>query len=217
MKVHPLATARRLIAVRRIGMLAVLTTSLLFASCATPLPLLNSERIESQFGSYHVRVLYQDPQWRMSSLESTDASGPITRTMAVVRIADDLPDALLAAHREIVAGGSIGATFRNAGWAIGKSGTYIDQFDLSSYETTIGALMKLPAPTQIAVHIYNFEASRDAQTYKYASIIELHHPDYLSVDDLHSIYGPSTLSNEVSALLPALRAILQDKAPYLVR
>ncbi|ANO51262.1 hypothetical protein [Woeseia oceani] len=202
---------------RRIGMLAVLTTSLLLTSCSTAPPLLNSERIESRFGNYFVRVMYQDEQWRMSSLESTDDSGPVTRTMAVVRYADDLPDALLEPHRTIVAGGSIGATFRNAGWAIRKSGTYIGPFDLAAHDTTVGALMKLPEPKDIALHTYDFVVSRDGQDYRYASIVELHHPDYLSAHELQTIYGPSTFSTEVATLLSALQATLRHKAPYLVR
>lgn len=157
----------------------------LWVACTASTPLLNSERIEQRFGSYQVRVLSQSERIRISSLESRENGRAVTRTLAIVRFAPS--DGRWAAeHERIVNGASIGATFRDAGWSIGKPLLQICALDLRS--PVLAGLMNIPSPARLAVHVYRFDAARDGDAAPYATIVELHHPDYLALDELRRIY-----------------------------
>ena len=49
--------------------------------------------------------------------------------------------------------------------------------------------MEIPADSSLAAHAYRLRVVRDGRGFDYALIIEIHHPDYLSEDDLREIYG----------------------------
>lgn len=93
--------------------LSVLAAAL--SACVVEPELLNSERIESQFGSFGIElVAYQDGV-RRANLYSIEGDRRVCRTYAVVRF-DDVPDNIIAdEHARIVAGASIGATFKANG------------------------------------------------------------------------------------------------------
>jgi len=60
-------------------------------------------------------------------------------------------------------------------------------------------LMKLDGNNTLALHIYQLLLARGDQVFEYATIIEAHHPAYLSQADLLDIYhydDSETLSAE---------------------
>lgn len=150
---------------------------------------LNSERIERYFGSYSVQVLEESAELRVSSLNSRELSGPVCRTLAVVRYAGQpRPPSLQMAHREILRGGSIGATLTAAGWRVEKTTRYLGELSLTADDLRLRELMQINAEDSLALHIYDLHGVRDRQRVAYATIVEIHHPDYLSASDLARIY-----------------------------
>ncbi|MDZ7643469.1 MAG: hypothetical protein U5K76_04090 [Woeseiaceae bacterium] len=183
---------------------------LLAIACAgsTTAPALNSERIAARYGSYEVSLLQQEAEWRISSLESRAGGAATTRTLAVVRFALPLPAELRPAHERIVAGASIGATFRDAGWDIEKRHLYGGTYVLDADRHAVLRLMRLTPPAVLAVHAYRFEVVGDAERHAYATIVELHHPDYLALADLRDLYALPAAAGE-SCAPPSVRAALQ--------
>ena len=53
----------------------------------------------------------------------------------------------------------------------------------------IGELMRIDLPESLATHVYLLIVSKDERSFTYATITEIHHPDYLSSADLKTIYG----------------------------
>lgn len=170
-------------------MIAALIAAVGLVSCANNSAWLNSDRIERTFGSYGVDILHTSPMKRISSLHSIELGVKTTRTYAVVTYADEPHPSLLEVHQRIVAGGSIGATFRSAGWTINKQAIFIGEFEVPETYLEIGELMRVELPARFAAHVYLFNVEKDGRTQQYASIAEIHHPDYLTLDRLHAIYG----------------------------
>jgi hypothetical protein len=149
--------------------------------------LLNSERIAAAFGSYGVEVLEQDDQVRVSNLFSLAAGEKTCRTFAVVRHAPRLDPIVGLEHAAIVAGGSIGAVFAAHGWEVRK--THLSYAERSA-SPRLASLMRIDVDTPLAEHVYLLDVVKDGRTVEYAALIEIHHPDYLDVEDLAEIYGP---------------------------
>jgi len=149
--------------------------------------LLNSERIAVAFGSYGVEVLEQDQAVRVSNLFSDGADGRTCRTFAIVRYAPRIDPAVSAEHAAIVAGGSLGAVFAAQGWEVRKAHLSYAERPASP---RLGALMRIAAGTPLAEHVYVLDVVKNGRTIEYAALVEIHHPDYLSVEDLGKIYGP---------------------------
>jgi hypothetical protein len=150
---------------------------------------LNSDRIETAFGNYGVEILSEDSARRVSSLYSGPSDDRITRTYAIVEYIGQPRPEYRAVHEAIVAGASIGQAFRRAGWVISKQHLYIDELEVPATYGGIATLMRIELPAILALHQYLFLISRDERTFDYARITELHHPAYLSVADLRTIYG----------------------------
>ena len=55
--------------------------------------------------------------------------------------------------------------------------------------TNIGELMRISLPDSLATHVYLLIVRKDGRSFTYATITEIHHPDYLSAADLKAIYG----------------------------
>lgn len=188
---------------------AALVAHAAFHTAAQPpsaLPL-NSERIEARFGSYGIEVLASDRRFRVSNLFSTDtATGRrTTRTFALVRYPDKVPDALVREHTAIVSGGSIGATLKASGWDVLKTNLWFGEIDSTPL---LQELMALTQQKQLAVHVYALAAEQGEHTLTYAQIVEVHHPDYLNLAEVRRIYaqdGPGGGEAQVSALLAELR------------
>lgn len=158
-------------------------------ACAASDPWLNSERIERTFGSYDVDVLRSEPRRRESSLYSTAGTTRTTRTYALVKFQEEPRRAYAQEHALIEAGGSIGATFRRAGWVIEKRHLFIGELEMPDTYSDIGELMRIDLPETLATHVYLLIVNKDGRSYTYATITEIHHPDYLSASDLRTIYG----------------------------
>jgi len=175
----------------------MLGLALSVAACASQetRPELNSDRIRQTFGSYGVDVLANDENRRVSSLYSSAGSDKTTRTYAVVDFIEATKSKLGTEHALIEAGGSIGEVFRDAGWSIDKRHFFIGELFVPATYTEIGALMRVNLPEHLAADVYLFVVSKDDRSYNYATITEIHHPDYLSGADLKRIYGEILFDN----------------------
>jgi len=158
------------------------------SACAIEPELLNSERIEEKFGSYGIDVLSSEPGLRHSALYSKQLGAHTCRTYAVVRFIEK-PDAIIGSeHAQILAGNSIGAIFKANGWAIHKETLYIGTARIDDDNSRLAALMRLPQARDVAMHVYRLLLQKDGQAIDYATIIELHHPDYMAPEDLREMY-----------------------------
>jgi len=165
---------------------AVLAAAL--SACATETVLLNSERIEQRFGSYGIDVLASEAGLRRSSLYSIDGNERICRTYAVVSFNEDLDSSYGPEHAKVLAGNSLGEVFKANGWSMHKQTLRIGSFEIDQSGSEINQLMRLAADQTLALHIYQLLLARDEQIFEYATIVEAHHPDYLSQSDLLDIY-----------------------------
>ncbi|MGI9272051.1 MAG: hypothetical protein ACR2QT_09770 [Woeseiaceae bacterium] len=174
------------------------------SACAYEPEALNSERIENRFGSYGIEVLSHSAGIRRSSLYSYDDDQQICRTYAVVQFEDDSTPRVAEAHASVLAGQSIGATFKSTGWKIKKSTVHVGHLPSVEPSHSIGTLMQLKEPTDLGIHAYKLILEKDAQSMNYATIVETHHPEYLSVEELNSLYGDEVEShldeNEIGKL-----------------
>jgi hypothetical protein len=171
--------------------------------------LLNSERIAAAFGTYGIEVLEQDEASRVSNLYSTAGGERTCRTFAVVRYERIGPE-LREEHASIVAGGSIGAVFAAAGWEVRK--THL-RYGMLAATPRLSRLMRIEAGTPLTMHVYALDVARAGRTHEYAVLAELHHPDYLSREELAAIYGPADEAarpESVAALLAAAEAALSQ-------
>jgi len=165
---------------------AVLAAAL--SACATETVLLNSERIEQRFGSYGIDVLASEAGLRRSSLYSIDGNERICRTYAIVSFKEDLDSSYSPEHAKVLAGNSLGEVFKANGWSMHKQTLHIGSFEIDQSGFEINQLMHLAANQTLALHIYQLLLAKDEQIFEYATIVEAHHPDYLSQSELLDIY-----------------------------
>ena len=174
-----------------------LTLTLFLLACVSQesRPELNSERIRQTFGSYGVDVLSNNASRRVTSLYSNNGDEKITRTYAVVDFTDAATSALATEHALIESGNSIGEVFSDTGWSIEKRHLFIGEFDVPATYAEIGKLMRVGLPQILATDVYVFAVNKNNQSHNYATITEIHHPDYLSAADLKRIYGEILFDN----------------------
>lgn len=187
---------------------------LVLVACTAGIPL-NSERIAATYGSYNVRVLDATAERRISSLESVEDGRPVTRTLAIVTFEPGAITAVADLHALIVDGASIGATFRAAGWAIDKPLIGIDEVGIPQSSVAIATLMNVSLPITAGLHAYRFNIRRGDISVRYATIVEVHHPAYLSVVDLERIYGRTTHRTSTSRFKEDALAVMERLAPRL--
>ena len=180
------------------------------SACALEPESLNSERIEDRFGSYGIEVLSHESGVRRSSLYSVSGETRICRTYAVVRFVDESTPRVAAAHADILAGRSIGATFKSTGWHIGKVTLHVGSIALDGSIHGIGDLMHIDGPTVLGVHAYQLVLEKDSQTIDYATIVETHHPEYMSLPELEDLYGDSIETELSDAELRNLSTLIMD-------
>lgn len=161
----------------------------LLAACAASSGRLNSDMIERRFGSYGVDILEQTAERRISSLYSGSAEDRTMRTFAVVDFVAPDRRAYAEEHATILAGGSIGETFRRAGWTIDKQHIFIGELEIPGDYRVIGERMKIALPATLATHHYLFTVTREERSWNYALITEIHHPQHLTADSLRELYG----------------------------
>ncbi len=178
------------------------------SACVVEPELLNSERIKQRFGSYGIDVFDGNNGLRRASLYSIDAGSKVCRTYGVVRF-DSVPtDVIGDEHAQILAGSSIGATFKANGWTIYKETRYVGELQVPAQSHAVLELMGLRDRDCLAMHAYRLLLKKDQQTIDYATIVEVHHPDYLSHEEVTGLYlvdAPARMSNtelrEVSELV----------------
>jgi hypothetical protein len=158
-------------------------------------PLLNSERIRQRFGSYGIEVLQQDDRLRVSNLYSLETGARITRTLAVVLFPETIPAPLRAEHDAIKSGQSIGEELKKNGWTVQKQILYVGELAAASEFAGVYAAMGEITAVDLAVHIYQLSVSKDGNRYPYATIAEIHHPEYLDLIELRAIYGPGKMAS----------------------
>lgn len=150
---------------------------------------LNSERIEQTFGSYGVDVLQSSNEGRVASLYSGSGDSKVTRTFAVVKFSGRVRPAFANEHAQIASGRSLGAVFKAAGWEIEKHNIFVGELEIPAGYSLLSELMQIGLPQNLVTHVYVFVIRKHKKSYSYATITELHHPDYLSADDLKESYG----------------------------
>lgn len=156
---------------------------------------LNSEIIAATFGSYGVEVLFENNQSRLSNLYSDDK---VMRTCAIVDYSLPIHASLAQAHKEIIAGGSIGATLKKHGFSLTKKPLYFGEVQLTE---SLRKAMKVRTDIG-AVHIYDLYVGE----IRYCTITEIHSPVYLNANGLKLLYPNEygrylTTTSEVNRLL----------------
>jgi hypothetical protein len=167
--------------------------------------LLNSERIAAAFGSYGVEVLAQDNALRISNLYSREAGVTTCRTFAIVRYPSAVNPLVATEHAAIVAGGSLGAVFAERGWQVRKTHLHYGEIEASA---RLAEIMRVAPGTRLAEHVYVLEVAKGDRVVEYAALVEIHHPDYLRLANLESIYGPADAASRgplVTTLLATAR------------
>ncbi|MGD9592179.1 MAG: hypothetical protein AB7V32_06630 [Candidatus Berkiella sp.] len=185
------------------------------ADIAVLKPKLNSERIAYLFGSYGVEPLNVCeslfPDSRISNLYSLHDGNKVLRTFAIVDFAKQIEPSLQAAHQEILKGGSIGTTLKNAHWEIHKQPLYVGEIALTP------PLMKLMQEHNnlAAMYIYELNVKKAAQDsyIPYCRIIEIYSPQYIDMPLLKAFNNttfeaPLKTNDEINQLLSQVKQCL---------
>lgn len=157
-----------------------------------PRELLNSERIALRFGSYGIEVLEAAGRLRVSNLYSRDGvdGAPICRTFAVVLFPPVADPRIAREHREILAGGSLGAVLDAAGWQLEKRQLHLGEIPMPQPGDRLARLMGVSGSGRLAIRIYAMVARRGNATIDYATLAEVYHPSYLVLEDLQALVAP---------------------------
>ena len=148
---------------------------------------------------------------RRSSLFSTSLVDgryrKICRTFSVVCIERFEQGIVDIEHDVVMRGGSIGAIFRAHGWDVFKETLHTGPISVPVDAETIPALMRIAGGTELAMHVYRLLLKKHEHTLRYATIVEVHHPDYLRLEDLERTYvidTPAAMSEDDLARLAQL-------------
>lgn len=164
----------------------------------------NSDRIRLKFGSYGIEVIESGERIRVSHLYSEDEGKKTVRTFAVVALPQVIQPEFSKEHEQITNGQSIGIVFKNNGWVIDKRHQYFGSMhDLPDSRLIFGETGSVDP----VIHVYSLFISKPDMEFLYASIAEVHHPDYLTLADMKVIYGDKY--RETSIKDGQLEAILQ--------
>jgi len=168
---------------------ATTTQSEVFPAEKQSRSLRNSDRIRLKFGSYGIEVLESGTRIRVSNLYSIHEGVKINRTFAVVVYPTTIQPSFSKEHEAITKGQSIGIVFKKNGWVIDKRHQYFGKIapmpDLSNFSKVFHDI----GTAQPTIHIYSFFVNKNGSEFHYASIAEVHHPEYLRLEDLSKIYG----------------------------
>lgn len=138
-------------------------------------PTLNSDAIKATFGSYGVEVLYQADGTRVASLYSGHGANKVCRTLAVTEFVEPVDESLLESHEAILAGASIGATLRGAGFTINKKLLIKTEVPANA---AFAALANGTARkgSLLFTKVYALFAETNGSSTPYAVIAEAYHP-----------------------------------------
>lgn len=154
-----------------------------------PSDLANSERIRLKFGSYGIEVVESGLRIRVSNLFSKSAGIKTNRTFAVVMYPAVIEAAFKEEHDAILNGQSIGIVFKEHGWLIDKRNQYIGELEPLADFSGVNSVFGDIGSVKPVIHVYSLFIKKDNAVFHYASIAEVHHPDYLDLDELNTIYG----------------------------
>lgn len=153
--------------------------------------------------------------FRISNLYSIQNTKKITRTLAIVAFQLPIPQDLEEVHAEIDLGGSIGTVLRKYDWSMEKKTEYLGN-------TALPHLFRKWMHTEhrfAAVHIYNLQVFSKNKPCKihYCTILELHHPEYLTEEDLQTLYKMEDSQNQskIQELLNVLQDLINRPLIYL--
>jgi hypothetical protein len=177
-------------------------------ACAAETETLNSDRIEQRFGNYGVEIIEQSPVLRRSNLYSENGAERICRTYAIVSFLEVESPRIAVPHQRVLNGGSIGATFRDAGWQIHKETAYIGTLSATDLQQSVVELMRVKEPAVVAVHVYRLTLISGQDSIHYATILEAHHPDYLSEDELLEVFSVDEEPSRAKANVAPLRDLI---------
>ena len=175
----------------------------------------NSDRIRLKFGSYGIEVIENGKRIRVSELYSIEDGLRTNRTFAVVSYPSFIAPEFKKEHEEITNGRSIGIVFKNHNWEISKRNLYFGEVERSpeknGTESVFGDIgTRLPV-----VHVYALIVKKDDTEFHYASIAEVHHPDYLDLNELQEIYGceyhqATGMEEQIHELLKIVKTQMKD-------
>lgn len=149
----------------------------------------NSDRIQLKFGNYGIEVLENSPGIRVSNLYSVQDGVKTNRTFAIVTYPNDIEPAIRKEHEAIIGGQSIGIVFKANGWLIDKRHQYFGELEASPDDPGIVSVFGEIGTSRPAIHVYSLWVTKHDSEFEYASITEVHHPEYLKLEDLKTIYG----------------------------
>jgi hypothetical protein len=149
----------------------------------------NSDRIRLKFGSYGIEIVENGARIRVSNLYSTKDGVKTNRTFAVVMYPVVIEPAFAKEHDAIINGQSIGIVFKEHGWRIEKHHQYVGELDVGPDFSTIHAVFGDIGEVRPVIHVYSLLIKKHNAQFHYASIAEVHHPDYLGLADLRTIFG----------------------------
>lgn len=151
--------------------------------------LANSDRIRLKFGNYGIEVIENGLRIRVSNLFSKDEGVKTNRTFAVVMYPAVIEPAFREEHDAILNGQSIGIVFKEHGWLIDKRHQYIGELEPLADFSCVRSVFGDIGPVKPVIHVYSLFIKKDNAVFHYASIAEVHHPAYLDLEELKSIYG----------------------------
>lgn len=179
-------------------------------ACSNQPELLNSERIEKNFGNCEIEILESNDAFRRTNLYSVAAGERICRTYAVTQFLEQDAGHTDEGHAEVISGGSIGATFKAHGWQIYKQTLHVGNLTVASSAAHIAQLMRLASLQTLAMHVYRLLLEKDGQSVEYARIVEVHHPEYLAEAALRELFDVSESTflsqDQLSALVSLVTA-----------
>ncbi|MEM8817475.1 MAG: hypothetical protein AAGE85_16755 [Pseudomonadota bacterium] len=159
--------------------------------------LLNSERIEARFGSYGIDLIEDREGLRLASLYSSNNGNKVCRTFAAVCVNGEHRE-LLPELEAIGGGRSIGATFRRNGWAVAKRTLYTGTATLAALREEVAAAMRLAPPESLALHVYQLVLDKNGRRIDYATILELHHPQYIDAAELAALFPEGAADSTIN-------------------
>ena len=149
----------------------------------------NSDRIRLKFGSYGIEIVENELRIRVSNLYSTSDGERTNRTFAVVMYPEVIEPAFRKEHEAIIAGQSIGIVFKEHGWQIDKRHQYIGELEAPAGAWGVDSVFADIGMAHPVIHVYSLIVKKDKHEFHYASIAEVHHPEYLELEELKSIFG----------------------------
>ena len=173
-------------------------------------PSLNSDVIRERFGSYGVEVLSQNDELRVANLFSGEGNSKVSRTLAVTVFVLPRDSRLDASDQVIRAGGSIGASLRNAGFVVDK------RVLLDTEVTTGSGFVALSNNTvgtraQLKTRVYALYAVEGNEAIPYAVIAEAYHPEHAPPPFDERTTDPILVDSAEKAL-QHLKALMQEVA-----